>query len=75
MVRALQWFGCGVRGTKTVACSGEGTTMVRLRWSGYYDGWAALVMVLRWLGSGSRVTMTGAIGYYDDWTAVARVLR
>ena len=30
--RPLQWFGCGVRGTTTVACGGLDTTMVGLRW-------------------------------------------
>ena len=52
--------------------------MVGLRWSGYYDDWAAVVMVLRWLGScGEGTTMVGLgrSGYYDGWAAVVRVLR
>ena len=37
MVMALRWLGSG----------GEGTTMVGLGRSGYYDGCAAVVRVLR----------------------------
>ena len=34
--------------------------MVGLRWSGYYDGWAAVVIPLGWLGSGGEgTTMVG----------------
>ena len=77
---------------------GEGTTMVGLRWSvyyngsdvvfpvlrqlcrssGYYDGWTAVVRVLRWLGSGGQSTTMvgqGRSGYNDGWAAVVRVLR
>ena len=58
--RALQWFGCGVRGTKTVACDGLDTTMVGLRWTGYYDGWTGAIRVLRWFGcGGDGTTMVG----------------
>ena len=54
VVRVLQWFGCGVRGTATVACGGLDTTMVGLGRSGYDDGLAAVVMVLRWLDCGGE---------------------
>ena len=34
--------------------------MVGLRLSGYYDGWAAVVMVLRWLDCGGQgITTVG----------------
>ena len=34
--------------------------MVGLHWLGYYDGWAEVVRVLRWLGcSGDATRMVG----------------
>ena len=49
-----------------------------LRWSGYYDGTTALVMILPWLGSGGEGTVMvglGRSGYYDGWAAVVMVLQ
>ena len=37
-------------------CGGQGTTMVGLVLSGYEDGLAAVVMVLRWLDCGDHGT-------------------
>ena len=36
VVRVLRWLDC----------VGEVTMMVGLRWSGYYDGWTAVVRLL-----------------------------
>ena len=41
VLRVLLWLDCG----------GEGTTMVGLCWCGYYDSWAGVVRLVRWLGS------------------------
>ena len=50
MDRVLRWLDC----------VGEVTTMVGLRWSGYYDGWTVLMRVLRWLDCGGQGnTMVG----------------
>ena len=57
VVRVLRWLGCG----------GEGTTMVRMWCSRYYDGCVG----------GLDITMIGlwCSGYCDSWAAVVRVLR
>ena len=52
--------------------------MVGLGRSGYYDGLAAVVMVLRWLdcgGEGTTMVGQGRSGYYDGLAAVVMVLR
>ena len=69
-MRVLQWLDYG----------GEGTRMVGLRWSGYYDGWAAVVMVLRRLdctGEGGKSATMGGPRWrecYVSWSEVAMVL-
>ena len=55
-----QWLGSG----------GEGTMMVGLGRSGYYDGWAAVVRVLRWLDSGGEGTTMAGL----KWRGYVRVL-
>ena len=43
-----------------------------------YDGWAAVVRVLRWLGCCAQSTaMVGLCwcGYYDSWAGVVRLVR
>ena len=52
--------------------------MVGLGRSGYDDGLAAVVMVLRWLdcgGEGATMVGLGRSGYYDGLAAVVMVLR
>ena len=51
MVRVLRWLGSG----------GQSTRIVGLGRSGYYDGWAAVVRVLRSLDCGGEGTTMGRL--------------
>ena len=61
VVRVLRWLDWG----------DQGTMMVGLQWSGYYDGWTTVVRVLRWLDCSGEGTQE----CYHGWTEMARVLR